>query len=193
MPVSHGDDYESSAFFIRHDPSQKEFLFFGDVAPDKLSKNPRLGHVWAETARKFPEQLSTIFIECSFPSGHPDDLLFGHLSPEHLLDELTALATEIAQRDARKNTLRRPKKKQRSTVNPDALKGKLDGLRVVIIHCKTDLKTKVHPRETIVQQVKDLVKKAGLGAEVIAAVQGMHICAPSHLPSMYIADFALAI
>jgi cAMP phosphodiesterases class-II len=112
MPVLHGKnetagDYTSSAFFIRHDPTHKEFLFFGDVSPDSLvladdahsgtaaAAAPLTIAVWRVAALKIPDTLSTIFIECSWPSGRPDELLYGHLSPEHLVDELVALAAEV--------------------------------------------------------------------------------------------------
>ena len=110
MPVLHGKnetagDYKSSAFFIRHDPTHKEFLFFGDVSPDSLvladgahsgtDAAPLTIAVWRAAALKIPDTLSTIFIECSWPSGRPDALLYGHLSPEHLVDELVALAAEV--------------------------------------------------------------------------------------------------
>ena len=112
MPVLHGKndtlgDYESSAFFIRHDPTSREFLFFGDVSPDSLvggggdggdgpsSSEPKNIAVWRAAAPKIPATLSAIFIECSWPSGRPDELLYGHLSPEHLVDELAVLAEQV--------------------------------------------------------------------------------------------------
>jgi 3',5'-cyclic-nucleotide phosphodiesterase len=100
MPVLHGKndtlgDYESSAFFIRHDPTRQEFLFFGDVSPDSLASKPQNIAVWRAAAPKIPSTLSAIFIECSWPSGRPDELLYGHLSPEHLAHELAVLAAEV--------------------------------------------------------------------------------------------------
>ena len=100
MPVLHGTndtlgDYESSAFFIRHDPTGQEFLFFGDVSPDTLASKPHNIAVWRAAAPKIPSTLSAIFIECSWPSGRPDELLYGHLSPEHFVHELAVLAGEV--------------------------------------------------------------------------------------------------
>jgi 3',5'-cyclic-nucleotide phosphodiesterase len=109
MPVLHGKndtlgDYESSAFFVRYDRAGQEFLFFGDVSPDSLvgpSSKPKNIAVWRAAAPKIPATLSAIFIECSWPSGRPDELLYGHLSPEHLVDELAILAEQVvAARDA---------------------------------------------------------------------------------------------
>jgi cAMP phosphodiesterase len=100
MPVLHGTndtlgDYESSAFFIRHDATGQEFLFFGDVSPDSLASKPHNIAVWRAAAPKIPSTLSAIFIECSWPSGRPDELFYGHLSPEHLAHELAVLADEV--------------------------------------------------------------------------------------------------
>ena len=53
--------YESTAFFIRHDPSEQEFLFFGDVEPDSLAETPQTINVWRAAAPKIPEKLSYIY------------------------------------------------------------------------------------------------------------------------------------
>ncbi|CAF4024004.1 unnamed protein product, partial [Adineta steineri] len=37
------------------------------------------------------DQLKAIFIEVSYPSERPDNLLFGHLTPKWLLEELKKL------------------------------------------------------------------------------------------------------
>ena len=101
VPVNHGMNgtgaYESSAFFIRHDPSSSEFLFFGDVEPDTIAHTPRNIDIWRMAAPKIAiGTLSTLFIECSWPSGRPNELLYGHLNPEHLSAELEVLALEVA-------------------------------------------------------------------------------------------------
>lgn len=41
--------------------------------------------------------MSAIFLECSFPKNHPTALLYGHLSVEHLFDELRVLAEMVKQ------------------------------------------------------------------------------------------------
>jgi cAMP phosphodiesterase len=101
VPLNHGlngaGTYESSAFFIRHDPSNSEFLFFGDVEPDAIARIPRNIDIWRIAAPMIANgTLATLFIECSWPSGRPDEQLYGHLSPEHLATELEALASEVA-------------------------------------------------------------------------------------------------
>jgi cAMP phosphodiesterases class-II len=201
MPVLHGKndtlgDYESSAFFIRHDPSGQEFLFFGDVSPDSLTSNPQTIAVWRAAAPKIPSTLSTIFIECSWPSGRPDEQLYGHLSPEHLVDELAALAAEVAAvrsssgrsssgsggtksssraEEALPKRKRRRRNKSADVETPPS--EPLAGLRVYIMHCKDDLERKYsRPIYHVIRdQVEALVKAKGLGAEVLSAEQGMTI------------------
>ncbi|KAH9048517.1 cAMP phosphodiesterases class-II-domain-containing protein [Lactarius hengduanensis] len=205
MPLLHGQndtlgDYESSAFFVRHDPSGKQFLFFGDVAPDSLAARPQTIAVWRAAAPLIPHALSTVFIECSWPSGRPDEQLYGHLSPEHLVDELVALAAEVAAvrlaetaaegpadgADApppppppeQKGRRRRRKRRRKLSADPPPPPlGPLAGLRVYIIHCKEDLEGKYDDpiSEVIRDQVDALVRAKGLGAEVLSADQGMTI------------------
>jgi len=197
MPVLHGTndtlgDYESSAFFIRHDPSGQEFLFFGDVSPDSLTSNPQTIAVWRAAAPKIPTTLSTIFIECSWPSGRPDEQLYGHLSPEHLVDELAVLAAEVAAVRAAKSCSRAaaadddddelPKKKRRRRnksvdVDTHTPAEPLAGLRIYVTHCKDDLeRTYSRPIYHVIRdQVEALVRAKGLGAEVLSAEQGMTI------------------
>ncbi|KAL0578242.1 3',5'-cyclic-nucleotide phosphodiesterase pde1 [Marasmius crinis-equi] len=187
MPLNHGTNesgvYESAAFFIRDDPSQREFIFFGDVEPDSLATIPRSIHVWRLAAPKIPDKVSTIFIECSWPLGRSNDSLYGHLNPEHFKNELLALATEVYNHRTGTKTGRSPKpQRKRQKRNPVAmndLKGVLTGLRVYVIHCKDELKS-IDPdsrpmREVILEQVTSLMEPLELGVEILAAVPGMHI------------------
>lgn len=187
MPINHGKnplgEYESAAFFIRHDPSLREFLFFGDVEPDSVAEKPRTINVWRAAASKIPDTLSTLFIECSYPSGRPDNILFGHLTPEHLVAELIVLAQEVVAYRRQKSTSdlrKRPirKRQKRNSITPDDLKGSLLGLRVCIIHCKDDASSGAASpiREVILAQVRQLVEAKKLGAKVFAAEQGACIC-----------------
>ncbi|KAJ8474255.1 hypothetical protein ONZ45_g16012 [Pleurotus djamor] len=186
MPLSHGrllaekpDEYISSAFFIRHDPSSKELLFFGDVEPDSLALIPRTIEVWRVAAPKIPHTLSAIFIECSWPSTRPDHMLHGHLSPEHLGVELTALASEVVK--VRLAEIKIPnaassgpaRKRQRRNPPPSIdLRGALRGLRVYITHCKG---CSPETPKLILSQVRDIITEKGLGAEILLAEQGMRI------------------
>ncbi|KAF9264958.1 cyclic-AMP phosphodiesterase [Marasmius fiardii PR-910] len=189
MILNHGTNdsgpYESAAFFIRDDPSEREFIFFGDVEPDSLSPTPRTIDVWRHAAHKIPNKLSTIFIECSWPSERPDELLFGHLTPQHLKAEIKALATEVynhrnSTRSAKPNRPQRKRQKRNPVSVPDAdLRGILAGLRFYIIHCKDKLDS-AHPdnrpmRDVILEQVKSELDPLDFGVEILAAVPGMHI------------------
>lgn len=185
MALSHGrnqtGNYESAAFFIRHDLHNREFLFFGDVEPDTVAPRPQTIDVWRVAAPKIPQKLSTIFIECSWPSGRHRDVLYGHLSPEYLVDELTALALEIVKFKNSGPTGIRPgpprKKQKKNPISQDDLRGTLDGVKVYIIHCKDDLTGDSirSMRHVIVSQVRGLMEEKGLGAQILAAEPGMHI------------------
>jgi len=202
MPVTHGacaqtvhGTYESSAWFVRNDGTGREFLFFGDVEPDSISLQPRTRSVWKSAAKKIKAQeLDTIFLECSWRSSRPTSSLFGHLSPPHILDELRALATEIKLLD---NPGRDPPPRPRSffsffwqmlgydvsdpppkTLPNTALKGTLDGLKLVLIHFKasdTDLPQGNSIGDVISDEVRELVEASGLGISVITTRQGMKL------------------
>lgn len=177
MPLSHGSDpttYHSSAFFIRHDSSRKEFLFFGDVEPDGVAKERLLVRVWREVASKFPDVLDTIFIECSWPSGRKDEELYGHLTPDHLVAELKNLAEEVT---AYRVDSEEPMRKKQRLCKGCAYENVLKGLTIYVIHCKEDLEGKFDRpmREVIADQVRDLVDASALGATVLSVQQGTRI------------------
>jgi cAMP phosphodiesterase len=194
VPVNHGTngagEYESAAFFIRHDSSGNEFLFFGDVEPDSVAQTPRNIEVWRIAAPKIPSKLSAVFIECSWPSGRPDELLYGHLTPEHLAVELEVLAAEVlksrrgTQQDSSPRSPPARKKRKKSTTPPLNLRGALDGLRIYVMHCKDTMDSAPDQpmNRVIAGQVRALVAEKGLGAEVLAAEQGMRIGMSSFLP-----------
>ncbi|KAI0822616.1 cAMP phosphodiesterases class-II-domain-containing protein [Trametes gibbosa] len=101
FPLSHGTPpasrapYASSAFVLQHTPTARELLFLGDVEPDALSSRPQNRALWRAAAPKIPHALAALFVECSWPAGRADALLYGHLSPPHLAHELTVLAREV--------------------------------------------------------------------------------------------------
>jgi cAMP phosphodiesterase len=185
IALNHGRNqtggYESAAFFIRHDQHNRELLFLGDVEPDTVAPRPQTINVWRAAAPKIPQNLSTIFIECSWPSGRGENVLYGHLSPGHLVDELTALAIEVVksrcggQTDLRLGPPR--KKKKKSPISQDDLRGTLIGLRVYVMHCKDDFNGDAvrSMRHVIVPQVRSLVEEKGLGAQILLVEPGMHI------------------
>jgi elongation factor 1-gamma len=113
---------DSTAYFIRTELTPttpcKEILIFGDVEPDSISLSPRTALVWAEAAPKVAAGILTgVFIECSYTNAQSDAVLYGHLSPRHLLAELQSLADMV--KDARrehekeKEEVRRERKRKR--------------------------------------------------------------------------------
>ncbi|KAJ7074342.1 cAMP phosphodiesterases class-II-domain-containing protein [Mycena amicta] len=184
FPVSHGHneagDYDSAAFFIRHDPTGHEFLFFGDTEPDSLARSPKTINVWRAAAPKIPASLRAIFIECSWPSSRSDDTLYGHLNPMHLVHELETLAAEVVKirNTAQHSSPVRPaRKKQRLASAPLDLRGALAGVTVFVIHCKDTLDGQPgRPNQAlIIGEIKALLEPKELGVEIVAARQGMHI------------------
>jgi len=195
MPVTHGltktgSVYESAAYFLRNNVTERELLFFGDVEPDSISSKPQTINVWKSAAPKIPYTLSSIFIECSWTSDRPDSLLFGHLSPVHLVDELVALAVEVykvknnlqsasvvvAEKGTGPDTRAR-KKKKLNPISLESLRGMLDGVTVYIMHCKSDVGGKYDGpiSQVIGAEVRTLVEKKSLGVEIVVLEQGTHI------------------
>ncbi|KAF8253930.1 cyclic-AMP phosphodiesterase [Wilcoxina mikolae CBS 423.85] len=87
---------DSAVFFIRDSATGKEVMMWGDVEPDSVSLDPRNSVVWQEAAQKIcMGTLGAIFIECSYDRSHPDNALYGHLSPTHLISELKVLAEHV--------------------------------------------------------------------------------------------------
>lgn len=182
MTVSHGESgsggvYESLCFFVKHIPSRHEFIFFGDVEPDSISMKPRNVNVWRAAAPKIPHDLSAIFIECSYPAGRPTETLYGHLSPDHLAQEMLNLATEVvlARDSSRKRGGRVRKRQKRDMTSPEVLYSALAGLRVYLMHCKETFSSDRPINHVIRDQCRDLLKPHNLGVEVLTADQGMKI------------------
>jgi cAMP phosphodiesterase len=95
---SHRPVVDSTAYFIRAEPSGRELLIFGDVEPDCLSSVPRNHVVWAEAAPRIAAgQLAAVFIECSYTDAQPDRVLFGHMAPRHVVSELAGLADMVGE------------------------------------------------------------------------------------------------
>ncbi|TFK55039.1 cyclic-AMP phosphodiesterase [Heliocybe sulcata] len=192
MPLSHGSSgdtgevYDSTAYFIRHDVCNQEFLFFGDVEPDSLSREPRNKRIWEKAAGKVGKSLHSIFIECSWPSSRSDETLYGHLNPQHLLAELRVLAAEVVKHRLETSSLQnldcqRPAKRSRTDGSlpgrSDSLHHALRGMRIYLTHCKARL-DRFSPKPIhmeIADEVRALVNMEDLGAEVIAVEQGMVI------------------
>lgn len=89
FPLSHGG-MESTAFLVESDG--QGILCFGDTGPDAVEKGTRLHDVWTAVADRVKQKrLKAIVIESSYTSDRPDNLLFGHLTPRWVLQELREL------------------------------------------------------------------------------------------------------
>jgi 3',5'-cyclic-nucleotide phosphodiesterase len=90
--LSHVNPYNSTAFLVQHNGSA--ILYLGDTGADRVEKSDKLSELWHEVAPLVAEKkLKAIFIEVSFANAQPDHLLFGHLTPKLLNEELEKLAT----------------------------------------------------------------------------------------------------
>ena len=91
FPLSHVNPFESTAFLIKN--GEAYVLYLGDTGPDSVEKSDKLKSLWTAIAPLIKsKQLKGIFIEVSFPNEQPDQFLFGHLTPNHLMKELHTLA-----------------------------------------------------------------------------------------------------
>ena len=104
---------------------------FGDVEPDSISLTPRTAHIWAEAAPKIAAGILTgVFIECSYTNAQGDAVLYGHLSPRHLLAELQNLADMVKdarrEREMEREEARKGRKRKRASNGVGSSSG-LDG------------------------------------------------------------------
>ncbi len=96
--LSHVNPYKSSAVLVRH--HDHYLLYLGDTGADRVEKADRLDNLWKNIAPLIKKgQLNTILIEVSFPNSQAENLLFGHLTPNLLLEELNKLKDKIGQND----------------------------------------------------------------------------------------------
>lgn len=90
FPLSHVNPFESTAFLIQN--GSDAILYLGDTGPDSVEKSNHLSELWKIIAPLIQsKKLKGIFIEVSFPNEQPDNSLFGHLTPNHLMKELSEL------------------------------------------------------------------------------------------------------
>lgn len=98
FPLSHGAPYESAAFLVRS--GDNYLLYLGDTGADTVEHQGRLKALWQTAGPLIATgKLKGIFIEVSFPNEQPEKLLFGHLTPRLLMQELQALAHTVGKPD----------------------------------------------------------------------------------------------
>jgi cAMP phosphodiesterase len=101
FPLSHSKPGQSTAFLMRHNDSY--CLYLGDTGADTLENSSNLRILWQAVAPLVKAaKLKVIFIEVSFPNQQPEKLLFGHLTPKLLMQEMHALSA-LAGNDAIKD------------------------------------------------------------------------------------------
>jgi len=129
FPLSHVNPFESTAFLIQN--GNDAILYLGDTGPDSVEKSNDLNSLWQAVAPLIKQKkLRGIFIEVSFPNEQPDNALFGHLTPNHLMREL-------------------------HKVEDLAGKGTLKNFRIIITHLKPPSKNIVKIKEQL-QKGNDL-------------------------------------
>ena len=88
--LSHVKPYESTAFLVRNQNSY--LLYLGDTGADRVEQSEQLATLWKTIAPLvMSKQLKAIFIEVSFDNSVPEKALFGHLTPNLLMEEMTKL------------------------------------------------------------------------------------------------------
>lgn len=130
MPLAHSGG-ESTAFLLK-DSEGDVFAYFGDTGPDEVENSDSLSKVWEMLAPFVKDKkLKGIIIEVSFSNETEDKNLFGHLTPNWLIKELSVLEKKVG-------------------------KGSLEGLKVVISHIKYSLNKSSDPQLVIKQQLDEL-------------------------------------
>ncbi|KIQ24050.1 3',5'-cyclic-nucleotide phosphodiesterase [Flavobacterium sp. MEB061] len=126
FPLSHVNPFESTAFLIKN--NEDYALYLGDTGPDTIEKSNNLSDLWTAIAPLVKsKQLKGIFIEVSFPNEQPDKFLFGHLTPNYLMQEMHVLE-ELAGKDT------------------------LKGFKIIITHLKPPTKNIIKIKEQIKDQ-----------------------------------------
>ena len=129
LPLSHSA-YESSMILVRS--GKNYFAFFGDTGPDLVEKSNHLDTIWKTLGPKIKSKnLKGLIIEVSYPNGVADKDLFGHLTPDWLIKELT----NLEKYSGGKNSLK--------------------DFNIVISHVKPDLYENSNNRDTILTQLKN--------------------------------------
>lgn len=98
FPLSHAN-CTSSAFLINS--AERYILYLGDTGADVIEKGHQLENLWGKIAPLIKsEQLEAIIIEVSYPDPRSKELLFGHLTPSLLKNEIDKLREKIADTNA---------------------------------------------------------------------------------------------
>lgn len=169
FPIWHSNPYLSTAFLIAEKSNDAHLLYFGDVGPDEVenlrtndtNKMNLTRKVWHHVAPLVCEgKLTAILLECSYPNGRPDNLLFGHLTPKWMVVAMNDLQDELSQVCANQNPL--------------------EGFNVIVTHIKNVPGEKT--RETIHDQLQALNT---LKINYYLAIQGLPFSVSFHSLSVH--------
>lgn len=146
-PFSLSHPLESTAFIIESEDDM--FVYFGDTGPDGVEKEGKLSKIWQYLAQQMrTKTLRGIVIEVSFANNRPDTLLFGHLTPNWLMQELTRFHDLVED------------------------KSQFSAMNIVISHIKYSLKAGEEPRRVIESELAQANK---LGFNFTLAKQGQSL------------------
>lgn len=127
FPLSHGGT-ESTAFML--ESGEDVVLCLGDTGPDEVEKGTALKTLWEAAAPALRDgRLKGLIIEVSYANAQPDNLLFGHLTPNWLLKSMRDLEALAG-------------------------KGSLKDIPVVISHVKYSLKKGDTPQQIIARELE---------------------------------------
>jgi cAMP phosphodiesterase len=88
--LSHVKPYESTAFLVKNQDAY--LLYLGDTGADRIEQSDQLAQLWQTIAPLvIKDQLKAIFIEVSFDNSVSEKALFGHLTPNLLMEEMAKL------------------------------------------------------------------------------------------------------
>lgn len=148
--LSHSGKYISTAFLV--ESGGQYLLYFGDAGADSIEESDKMKQIWAAVAPLVRNKvLRGIFLEISFPNEHPDTLLFGHLTPKLMMQELHTLAR---------------------LVNPNQPEIALQNLKVLVTHIKPSINRNEKPEQTIMSELNGL---NNLGVKFILPETGERI------------------
>ena len=144
FPLSHGispvskEKILSTAFLLHYGGAF--VIYFGDTGADKLENVTYMGEVWDYVSPLIANNtLKGILIECSYSNSQPDNLLYGHLNPKWLIEELHYLNSSV------------------SKLLPSPTRFPLENFNVIITHVKpiSLLKTSSQTSLSLVQSQLD--------------------------------------
>ncbi|KAJ3099228.1 hypothetical protein HDU97_003337 [Phlyctochytrium planicorne] len=163
--VSHGVGMLSTCFLVSR-VGGSAVLLCGDMGADSREGNRLNLEMWTRIAPLVAEgRLRAIMLECSFGSDRPDGLLFGHLTPRLVVEELGVLRRLVEVR-----------REEMVGLGITAGKSAFEGLTVVVGHVKDDGVLGVREHEEVLRkEFEGFLPKDWDDVEFVFARQGMRI------------------